>query len=420
MNWKIKSATQGACTSLVAPSAPATRSRAVGHNVLFVVCTLDVGGTESQMVQVAQRLKMSGHRISVVCLRPGGLLKDKLKNAGVSVFVFHKEGFLISLRGACQVLRLARFIRRNAFDVVHAHDLWANLMAVPAACIARVPVIFSSQRDLAHLYWYTPLRNKVIRIIHRLSTNVIANSAAVEQMLINDFHIPRQRVRIIHNGLDFGRFALAHGDRHRIFPDVDARDRLVAVVANMHSSVKGHHDLIEAARIICRRISQTSFVLVGDGNERPAIEEHVRRVGMQDHFIFLGRRADVPEVLDCCELSVLASRSEGFPNVVLEAMAAGLPVVATQVGGIPEIIEDGLSGLLVPPRDHRAIAEAVLRVMLDPVLAARLGRAGRQRVRTHFSFDRLIAETEKLYATALCQPTIEPSVSSEKKGNQYA
>jgi len=399
-SWKLQCAPQTRRSPTIA---------AVGRRVLFVISSLELGGTETQMAQVAQRLNRNGHRVTVVCLRPGGVLEDKLKNVGVPVLVFPKEGFLVSLRGAYEILRLVRFIRRNAFDVVQAHDLWGNLMAVPAARIAGVPIIISSQRDLAHLYWYTPLRSRIIQVIHRLSTNVIANSAAVENMLVNDFHIPRRRVRILRNGLDFERFALAQGDRLKIFPSVDSKARLVAVVANMHSSVKGHHSLIEAARSICNVVHNTSFVLVGDGKERRNIEEHTIRAGVREHFIFLGSRKDVPEVLSCCELSVLASSAEGFPNVVLEAMAAGLPVVATRVGGIPEIIEDGLSGLLVPAQDDQALAEAILRVMQDPGLAAKLGRAGQQRVRDHFSFDRLIAEIEQLYSLTSPSQITEPS-----------
>jgi glycosyltransferase involved in cell wall biosynthesis len=331
-----------------------------------------------------------------------------LGKAGIPVVEFPKLGSLLSLRGAYQMLRLAHFIRQNKFDVVHAHDLWANLMAVPAARIARAPVVLSSQRDLGHLFWYTPFRRKVIAVIHRWSSRVIANSGAVREMLVNNFCVPERQVQIVRNSVDCERFAMARGNRRKICPSLDAKARLVAVVANMHSSVKGHHELIEAARIVCNVIPETCFVLVGDGEERPAIEEHATMAGVREHFIFLGRRADVPEVLACCELSVLASRAEGFPNVVLESMAAGLPVVATQVGGTPEIIEDGQSGLVVPPRDHQALAEAILRVLRDPILAGNFSQAGRQRVRTHFTFARLVGETEQLYATAPLERATEP------------
>jgi len=389
-----------------------TASRPEGHksqhNVLFVVDTLDLGGTETQMVQLARQLKANRHRVTVACLHPGGPLAHDLSEAGISVVEFPKLGSLLSMSGVYQSFRLAAFIRRRKFDVVHAHDLWANLMAVPAARITGAPVILSSQRDLGHLFWYTPFRCKVIAAIHRLSTRVVANSAAVRKLLVEDFRVPPARVQVLRNSVDFPRFAFARGDKRKLFPDLDPKSRLIAVVANMHSSVKGHHNLIEAARVICDVIPEASFVLVGDGDERPKIEEHARGAGVGKHFIFLGRRKDVPELLACCELSVLASESEGFPNVVLEAMAAGLPVVATRVGGVPEIIEDGLSGILIPPQSHQALAEAVLRVMQNRPLAALLAHAGQQRVRRHFSFDRLVAEAERLYSPAPPQQITDP------------
>jgi len=386
-------------------SAPAvatkgfSQERSARHSIFFVVDSLDLGGTETQMMQLARRLKANGHSVTVGCLHPEGILAQDLVEAGIPVFGFPKPGSLLSLNGANQLLRMALFIRRKKFDVVHAHDLWANLMAVPAGRIAGAPIIISSQRDLGHLYWYTPFRRKVIGAIHRLSARIVANSSAVRKLLVETFRVPPSRVRVLHNSVDFERFASARRDRRQMFPDLDPATRLVAVVANMHSEVKGHHDLIDAARIICRAIPQTSFVLVGDGAERRNIEDHAVVAGVRDHFIFLGRRLDVPEILACCELFTLPSHSEGFPNVILEAMAAGLPVVATQVGGVLEIIEDGQSGLLVPPRDYRALADAIIRVMKDPTLAASLSRNGQQRVQARFSFARLVTETEQLYGS---------------------
>ncbi len=377
-------------------------SVAAGRKILFVVSSLDLGGTEMQMTQLAERLRRNGHSVTVVSLRSPqcGELVGRLRQSEIPVFVFPKEGFLISVRGVGEVLRLARFVRSHAFEVVHSHDLWGNLLAVPAARLARVPVILSSQRDLAHMFWYTAFRCKILSAIHRLSTGVLANSSAVKDMLVHRFRVPAERVHVLRNGVDLEQFALAKGDRPASLPGVDAKTRCIAVVANMYTTVKGHRELTDAARIVCREIPQVKFVLVGDGEERSKIEERASEAGVRDHFMFLGRRKDVPEILACCELFVLPSRAEGFPNVILEAMAAGLPVVATRVGGTPEIVEDGINGLLVPPQDPHSLAAAILRVMKDPGFAKSLGHSGQQRVRTDFSFDRLVAETEQLYSDA--------------------
>lgn len=365
--------------------------------VMFLVDTLELGGTETQMVQLAVRLKAKGHRIVVGCLHPGGALTENLRSAGVPVVEFPKLGSLLSLQGAYQILRLTRYLRRERFDVLHAHDLWANLMGIPSAYVAGTKVIISSQRDLGHLWWYTPFRTKVIRIIHLLASRVVANSAAVRDLLVNSFRVPPEHVQIIRNGVEVEKFECVGADRRKILSCAEDDTRLVIMVANMHSSVKGHHDLVEAAWQVCREVSATRFVLVGDGEERPKIEQHVRDAGLLAHFLFLGSRKDIPELLACAELSILPSRAEGLPNVILEAMAAGLPVVATRVGGIPEIVEDGESGLLVPSQDPHALAEAILRLLQDRALAARIARNAQERIRARFSFDHVVCEFEEVY-----------------------
>lgn len=364
--------------------------------VLFVLDTLNFGGTETQAVQVAERLQASGLQVTVACLHSDGPLTDRLEQIGIPVVRFTTRGTFCSYYGIYQLLRLAWFIRREKFDVIHAHDLWANLMAVPAARLAGAPMVFSSQRDLAHLKWYTPTRTWFIRLIHRLSTSVVTNSHAVREHVITQFRVPPHRVSILRNGVDFARFAGARGDRTALFPEVSPDEQIVAMVANMHSSVKGHRDLIEAAETICGELPQVKFVFVGEGCERSQIYEQVRRTGLEDNFLFLGYRRDIPELLSCCDISVLPSIAEGFPNAVLESLASGLPVVATCVGGTLEIIEDGKNGLLVPPGDPTALTTAILRLLRNRGLARQLARAGQNQARLH-NFDCLVYELGKLY-----------------------
>jgi glycosyltransferase involved in cell wall biosynthesis len=367
--------------------------------VLFVICNLDRGGTETQVVQLAQRLASTRCQVTVAALQGTGPLRKTLQQAGIPIVDFPKTGGLISVRGLYQFLRLLRFIRREKFDVVHSHDLWANLVAVPAAKFAGTPVVLSSQRDLAHLYWYTPFRKKVIGRIHRWSTGVIVNSSAVSELVQKEFLVPAGRVRVIHNGVAFERFASLRANRRELFPEVDHNAKLILSVANMHTAVKGHYELIEAARHLRSAYPDARFIFVGDGAERLNIEESARAAGVQDSIIFLGRRADIPELLACCDIFVLPSHAEGLPNSLLEAMAAGLPAVATAVGGVPELIEDGVNGLLVPPRDPESLGNAILRILRDPEFRARLALAGRERARLQFGFDRVVAELESVYET---------------------
>lgn len=367
------------------------------RSVLYLVDTLNVGGTETQMVNVALRLHSESHPVVVGCLRAEGSLLEVLKRRGISVVEFRKGKTLFSLDGVYQLLRLALFIRRGRFQAVHAHDLWSNLLGIPAAWLARTRIIISSRRYLADLDWYTPWRSVVMRLIYRLSTYVIVNSMSVRDLLVKRDGLPPEKIRVLNNGVDVDRFAISHCDREQLFPGVGSRLQLIMVVANMYSRVKGHASLISAASYVCRDFPKAIFVLIGDGKERPNLERQVIQMGLEKNFLFLGSRNDVPELLACCDLFVMPSEAEASPNALLEAMAAGLPVVGTCVGGIPEIIKNAVNGLLVPPKNPHALAEAILRILQYPQFAKQLSQAGQEMVRAQFGFDHLLAQLEQLY-----------------------
>jgi glycosyltransferase involved in cell wall biosynthesis len=175
------------------------------------------------------------------------------------------------------------------------------------------------------------------------------------------------------------------------------------MVANMLSDVKGHAWLIAAAPAVVREFPSARFVLVGDGEARPGFERQVRELGLDQNFLFLGRRNDVPRILASCDVAVLASRAEGLPNAVLEYMAAGLPTVVTRVGGNQELVEDGVTGLLVPAEDSEALSAALLRYLQNPEEACKIARRGREFVSRNFSFDGLVCEVDELYSTLLTE-----------------
>jgi glycosyltransferase involved in cell wall biosynthesis len=368
--------------------------------VLHLVDSLNIGGTENQMAGVALRMQQKGDRITVGCLRAEGPLLQVLQRAGIPVVEFRKEKTLLSVNGVRQLLHLMAFLG-GRFDVVHAHDLWSTLLGVPAARLARVPVIISSRRYLADLEWYTPLRNRVVRFLYTLSTRVLVNSQAVRQQLVTRDQVAPEKVRVVYNAVDVERFTGLWRRKNTLLPMVAERSRVVAVLANMYSRVKGHDCLISAARIVCQSEPDVVFLLIGDGPERPRLEAQTRDAGLEKNIVFIGQRTDIPELLACCDLSVLPSDNEAFPNALVESMSSGLPVVATAVGGSKEIIENEVTGLLVPPGKPQELATAVLRLLRDPKLAKRLARAGRKDVQKRFSFDRLMAELDHLYKEPL-------------------
>ncbi len=383
-------------------------SAAARRKVFFLLDSLNVGGTETQAVELATRLDAERYDVTLGCLRARGPLLEKLAGSAVSVREFYPKGGMDSVRGVYQMLRLAIFLRRGGFKIVHAHDLYANLLGVPAAVIARVPVIISSQRDLAHLDLYKTRRRVWIRRLQNLSTAVLTNAGAVRDAVLAENHFSPQKVRVIYNGVDLEKFNRGSRDRDWLTSGGQrSKEKWIVLVGNMLSDVKGHPWLIAAAPAITREFPETRFVLVGDGEKRKDFERQVAELGLDRHFLFLGRRNDVPRILACCDIAVLPSRAEGLPNAVLEYLAAGLPTVASRVGGNVEILRDDKTGLLVPPEDSTALAEALLRLLRDPEFSVRLGKSGREYVASEFSVQRMIANTDQLYTELLRSRGVE-------------
>jgi L-malate glycosyltransferase len=370
------------------------------RRVFFLVDSLQIGGTETQAVELALRLNPARYAVTLGCLRLHGPLLAKLEGSAVSLMEWHARGGVNSPGGIYQILRLARFLCRGRFQVVHTHDLWSNLLGIPAARLARVPVVISSRRDLGHLAWYTPRRRRILRHLQALSTAVLVNSGQIQEQLVREDGFPTELIRVVHNGIDLDRFSTIVSDRQRLFPGLE-NNTLIVTTGNMHSDVKGHLTLIEAARGICPKFPQVRFVLIGDGERRAEYESKVLELGLQRNFLFLGSRQDIPELLACCDMAVSSSRAEGFSNALLEYMAMGLPTVATHVGGNAEIIQHRVDGLLVTPDKPAALADAISCLLEKPHFASQLGTAARERVRRYFGFDQLTTNVDALYTELL-------------------
>jgi L-malate glycosyltransferase len=370
------------------------------RKVFFLLDSLNVGGTETQAVELALRLDPQRYDVTLGCLRVRGPLLQKLTGSNVSLREFYPKGGFDSPGGIYQMFRLAFFLRKSGFQIVHTHDLYANMLGIPAALIARTPVIISSRRDLGHLEWYQGKRRVWLRRLQNFSAIVLANAGAIRESLLAEDGFAPEKVRVIYNGIDVEKFAAASRDRNWLIPESE-REKWVVLVGNMHSDVKGHPWLIEAAGAIVREFPQIRFLLVGDGARRVDFERQVAERGLRANFSFLGRREDVPRILACCDIAVLPSKAEGLPNAVLEYLAAGLPTAASQVGGNSEIIQDGVTGLLVPPQNSAALGAALLQLLHDPDAAIAMGTRAREFVAANFSFERMIEKTDQLYSELL-------------------
>jgi glycosyltransferase involved in cell wall biosynthesis len=264
-----------------------------------------------------------------------------------------------------------------------------------AAVLARIPAVIAT----AHLFGELPVSHFASAQQRFLATGVdryIAVSHEVGRRLHQAFHIPTRKITVVHNGIPLPTIdAPANTALRRTL--MRGTDRAIVLVTARLDKQKGHHYLLQAASLVPTAV----FVLVGDGPERASLEAQARALGLSDRVTFLGYRNDVGDLLTTCDLFVLPSLFEGLPLSVLEAMAAGKPVVATAIGGTDEAIVQGYSGLLVPPGDPVTLAAAIRTVLSDPKLARRLAAAGKARVHEHFSADAMIQKVTHIYEEIL-------------------
>jgi glycosyltransferase involved in cell wall biosynthesis len=383
--------------------------------ILNVVNNFCRGGTEGQAITTALALDPARFDVRCACSGNGGELAATAAARLSEIREYPVNGFR-SAGYLGQVARLARDLRRGRIEIVHSYGFYCHMLAIPAARLAGVEVVVASIRDCG--VYLTPGQQRAQRFLCGLADCVLTNATAVKTWLVDGGGDPA-RIAIIHNGVDLSQFTApaAGGARPhpRIREEFGFEDTcpLVVVVARL-SRTKGINYLIEAAPTILARRPDTRFLLVGpdDWGNQAKLADRVRALGLDRAIRFSGDRTDVPAILADATVSVLPSLSEAMPNGVLESMAAGVPVVATRVGGIPEAIEDGRNGLLVPPANAPALAEAISRLLDAPAEAARLGRAGRETIEERFSLEQMVRSTTNLYVDLLARKRRVPTPSS--------
>jgi L-malate glycosyltransferase len=363
--------------------------------VLHVVDCLNIGGTERQLFELLRRLDRSRFRPLVACFKAGGELLPWLREMGIEPIVFPLRGSLVQTNTVRQITKMAILCRRENVRVVHAHDFYSNVIGVAAAQLAGIRAI-ASRRDLAH--WLGGTQRKALRLACRVADAVIANASAVAAQTEREFGVAPEKLHVVPNGIDVAHFDVqAFRTPEPLLPAGNVATPRVCMIGSMHLPDKGHADLLEAAAILKARGIVAQYLLVSDGALRPKLEEKARALGLAGDVVFLGRRADVPSVLVRSDVVVHPSWSEGFPNAVLEAMCAARPVVATRVGGIPEVVAEGADGLLIEPQRPAELASALEKLLANPLAAHVMGLRGRQHVEREFSLQKMCTTVETLY-----------------------
>lgn len=367
--------------------------------VTFLIGSLDVGGAEQQMVRLINNLDRTRFQPSVLCLYRGGPLEARLDPsvpvAGVQLDRVRHRGVRSKALLAVRILwTITRGLRRQRPDVLHAFMPTAYVLGAVAARVLRVRVVIASRRALVsfHIYPYARWR-MLARLANRLIDLHLCNSEAVRRYAIEREGLDPARTAVVYNGLDLGPL-----DRTVSLPEGWTRPGavMVACVANL-IDYKNHRMLLAAFATAAGREPRLRLVLLGDGPERARLEAQARDLGIDDRVVFAGLVADAARYLPGFDLAVLSSDEEGFPNAVMEALAGEVPVVATSVGGVVELIDDGVEGILVPKGDAPAMAAGIVRLAADPDLRRRMGAAGRARIGRQFAVSAMVESTQRTY-----------------------
>ncbi len=364
--------------------------------LVFVIDNMRLGGTELNAVRTAEHLDRSRFDLRVVCLTEEGPLSERYHDAGVPVEYMHLRSFY----GPSMIrsgIAFVRMLRRERVDVVHAHDIYSNIFTAAWARAGGVHALITSRR------WWTSLPNAKLRVGGRFavsrSTAILANSSAVAELVASETPSAEGRIWTITNFVDEPAF---------VTPDPEERQRLrerwgapadavvIGCVARF-DPLKDHAGLLRAFALLRERNERVYLVLIGDGDARPELEALIRDLNLDAHVHLAGEQRSRVNLHRGFDVSVLASTSEGFPNSLVEAMAAGRPVVATAVGGNCDAVVDRETGLLVTARRPDELATAMLRMVESEEFRMAAGSSGATRARERFHATSVLAALESMY-----------------------
>lgn len=364
--------------------------------MVFVVDNMRVGGSELNAVRTAEHLDRARFDLRVVCFDVEGPVMERYRSLGVPV-IHMPMGSLHGVQMLRAGSKFVRYLRAEGVQIVHSHDMYSNIFAVPWARMARTPVVVASRR-----WWYS-LPNAKLRVgntmAFRMSSAVLANSDQVAESVRNSDGVRRDRIRVVSNFADDAAFAPpdpCEREQRRAELGLSEGELVIGCVARL-VPVKDHATLIRAFAMLRAAHPARKLVLVGDGPCRGAMSSFAADLGIGDAVVFAGARMDRVNYHHLFDISVLASQSEGFPNTLVEAMAAGRPVVATAVGGNRDAVVDGETGRLVPVGDAAALASALQELADSSELRCRLGTAGLARAQAEYRAERVMATLESMY-----------------------
>ena len=379
------------------------------YSICYVLPKMELGGSEKHVIALAAGMKTLGHNVKILTLFRPGFLAPEVERNGISF-----ECLGLPYRWGVKIFRvLYDWMGENSPDIVHTYLFGFDLFAAWPARLRKIPVVISSRREIPE--WQKARHRLLVNFGNPFVDKVVCCSGAVRSWTLAHEVLSAQKAVVIYNGVDSKRFRANRetGESIRREFRIPGEACLVGTVANFGVE-KGYHYLLKAAALALERNPALWFLLVGDGPLRGKMEKETVLLSRKNQVLFSGFRSDIPELISAMDIFVQTSLVEGMPNSIYEAMACAKPVIATRVGGVPEVLEHEKNAFLVASKDERALADEILRLAADSELRERVGTNARRRIENHYSFEGMLARYEALYRDLLEKKT------ALKKGKPYA
>ena len=378
-----------------------------GNKILFLITGLAYGGAEMQLVRLATRLKMRGWDVAVVSLLPPKAYLEELEKAGIPVYSLNIHKKFPDPR---PLFRLIRLIRKFRPHIIHSHMVHANILARIVRPFVSVPVLVCTAHNIDERgrKGSGKLRILAYRFTDFLCDLTTQVSKAGLERYVQIRAVPRHKIRYIPNGVDLERFRFDPVARSRLREELNLQNKFVWIAVGRFHHAKDYPNMFYAFAQILGKKPAARLLIAGDGPLRIEMEKLAQKLGITQQVKFLGIRCDVPELLSASDAYVMSSEWEGMPMVLLEASAATLPIVATDVGGNREIVIHGKTGFLVPPKDPTALAQGMLKLMnLSEEDRRKMGQNARQHIGQNFAMERVVDLWESLYRELLARKGVQ-------------
>ena len=366
--------------------------------ILFLVNGFAIGGAEVKLLELVKELKTRFPETyyPIVCaVGQGGPLQERFEKMNVETYVFPKKHkYDVSM-----IYKVYQLLQKRHIDIVHTTLFYADIIGAYTAKLVGIKRVVSWDAMTAP-YHYGMKNLLAYRLASKWFTVSAAVSQAIREKIVQERHVPVEKTTTIHYGVDLQHFKDTRNDAYRKKLGFHSKDIVLGTVARL-SEQKGHWYLIDAVKEVVRKYPNIHVLFIGDGPLRKELELQVKRHGLDSIIQFLGFRSDIKELLGVFDIFILPSLFEGLPNVILEAMACGKPVIATNVSGIPEVVVDHQTGILIPPKDSDAIVQAIFEMLQDPGKIKMMGRMSRERVEKKFNLEGQVNAFIRLYEKML-------------------